>query len=298
MPNRILITGSGMVACALAHFAPRYGHTVFVLGHDQLDITDRNAVRSAFKEFHPDTVLHTAALTLVDYCEENPAEAVLVNQEGTQHVVGAAEQLMARLIYFSSDYVFDGTGDRPWLENEYPNPINVYGMSKCGGEQIARAYHRGSIVRTSGIFGPRYDGKPERNFVRAITERLYSDADNIPVVADQFTAITYAGHLASMVFSLLSEGLPDIVHMTSSGKDSWYGWARRIAELLDMDSGRLSPVSSEEYNRRVPRPGYSVLGSQYRSVTAMVSMHSAENGLKDYITWITQHGGVGANRQA
>ncbi len=187
-----MITGSGMLAYALLEAAQAQDHTAHMIAHTVLDITDRHAVREAVRLLRPNLILHTAALTRVNYCEEHPADAQLVNGTSVRYIVEAAESVMADLVYFSTDYVFDGEQSWPYQEDSPPHPINAYGASKLSGEHAVADYFRGYIVRSSGIFGVRAGAVPERNFFRAITQQILQQHGPIPVVADQITAVTYA----------------------------------------------------------------------------------------------------------
>lgn len=281
--NKVMIIGSGMLASALSAAGAGLGLDIQVIPHGQLDVTRRDLVISTIKAVRPEIIFHTAALTRVNYCEQHPEEAYAVNSDGTRYIVEAAERAMSRLVYFSTDFVFDGSREWPWVEEDVPHPLNVYGVTKLAGENPVRAYHRGHIVRTSGIFGPRSDGKPARNFFSAITERLLQSGSDLPVVADQKTAITYAPHLATMVFNLLTEGMPVLSHLTSGGSDSWYGWACLAARACGQPERRVAPVRSDELEDRTPRPAYSVLGSSIAAVQAIMMMHPARPAVQTYV---------------
>lgn len=279
----ILITGSGMLASALLEAARAQEHTARILPRAELDITDRAAMLHAVRTMRPNIIFHTAALTRVNYCEEHPEEAQLVNGTSVRYVAEAAEASMARLVYFSTDYVFDGRQSWPYLEDAPPTPINAYGASKLSGEQAVAAYFRGYILRTSGIFGPRPGTVPERNFFRAIVQQLLHEQGPIPVVTDQTTAVTYAPHLATMALSLLREDLPRLVHLTSGGSDSWYGWARLAAAALGAGLERIQPVTARELGLPVPRPAYSVLGSMHPSMRSLQSLYPAKPAVEAYV---------------
>jgi dTDP-4-dehydrorhamnose reductase len=171
------------------------------------------------------------------------------------------------------------------VESDQPGPKNVYGRSKLAGEEVVRAYPRGHIVRTSGVFGGRLDGKPERNFFRGIAERLMEapESDQVPVIADHYTAVTYAPHLADMLLELIGTGLPPVVHLVSQGSDSWYGWAMLAAQQLGVDEGRLKAVSAAELGDSTPRPAFSVLGTELPAAAALIEGHPASAGVAAYM---------------
>jgi len=283
--RQALITGSGMLATALAQTAPAFAYAPVVVPHSECNVIIREAVLAIIREVRPALVLHTAALTRVNYCEEHPEEALEVNGVGTRNVVEATEAALAHCVYFSTDYVFDGRKDRPWVERDQPSPLSAYGRSKLEGEKAVGEYHRGHIVRTSGLFGPRRDGTEERNFFRAIAEQLRDSpaSASLRVVSDQETAVTAASHLAAMVFSLFQDGLPPLVHITSTGHESWYGWACLAAAALGENPERVRPVTSAESGSGAPRPRYSVLGSEYSAVRAAVALHPARPAIYAYL---------------
>lgn len=284
-----------MVANALYDAAQSQAGPAVLLRRDQLDVTARDAVLQAVEQEQPGLIFHTSAMTRVNYCEEHPQAALLANGTGTRNVCDAAELVGAELVYFSTDYVFDGARHQPYLEDAPPNPLNVYGSSKLAGERAVAAYPRGHIVRTSGVFGRRADGKPERNFFRAIAHRLLTGTGSIPVVADQITAVTYAPHLAEMVFGLLrGAGLPAVVHLTSQGSASWAKWAAIAAAALGAGTHRLEATTAAEYGGPVSRPAYSVLGSQYAAVRKQVAHHKAQYAIKAYVSAIA-HGKSSTN---
>lgn len=277
-----MITGSGMVASALARKAPEHGYSPEVCPSDRLDVTDRGAVQELAREIRPELILHTAALTRVNYCETNPGEAYAINRDGTANVAAAAADVRAELVYFSTDYVFDGKREQPWVESDRPAPLNVYGASKLAGEEAVQGWPGGHVVRTSGVFGPRADGKPERNFFRAIVEKLAGGQD-VSVTASQRTAVTYAPHLAEMLFALLGERLPAVVHLASSGANSWYGWAVLAARELGIDESRIRPGGGDEASDAVCRPAMSVLATEHAAAARLVSCHPAEDGIAAYV---------------
>jgi dTDP-4-dehydrorhamnose reductase len=195
-----------------------------------------------------DLVLHTAAWTDVDAAEDDPQGAAAVNVGGTRHVAELGESL----VYFSTDYVFDGRKRDPYVESDPPNPLSVYGRTKLHGE--AAAGERAWIVRTSGLFGPT--GK---NFVRTVL-RLGAERDEIAVVDDQRLAPTYVGHLARATLELV-EGPFGIWHLAADGDCTW----AEFAEAIFSETGvacRVRRITTEELGRRAPRPAYSVLRSE------------------------------------
>ena len=275
------ITGSGMLGSALADALCAHGYAAFLSPRSLLALDDRDRLRAFARQSQPDLVLHTAALTRVNYCQSHPDEALLLNGAGTANVVHAAREVGAQLVFFSTDYVFDGSKAEPWTESDTPGPINAYGESKLAGERAALSYQRGHVLRTSGVFGPRCDGTAERNFFRAIAEKLLR-GQPLEVVCDQTTAVTYAPQLAAMLLAMLQAGMPRIVHLTSGGGDSWYGWARHAAELLGLEAADIRPCEHQDRDDATPRPRYSVLGSEIPIAADLARRYSALAGIAEY----------------
>jgi dTDP-4-dehydrorhamnose reductase len=192
-------------------------------------------------------VLHAAAWTDVDGAESDPERARLVNVEGTRNVAA----LGAPVVYYSTDYVFDGTKREPYVESDEPNPLSVYGRTKLEGEREVR---EGWIVRSSWLYG--WKG---RNFVKTMLE-LGRERDEVSVVSDQVGSPTYVGHLAGATRDLLA--LPQGAwHLAAEGDCSWAEFARAIFEEAGLDC-RVREITTEELGRPAPRPAYSVLRSE------------------------------------
>ncbi|HXV96435.1 MAG TPA: dTDP-4-dehydrorhamnose reductase [Gaiellaceae bacterium] len=235
----VLITGAGgQLGAALSEAFPEAdGRT-----RAELDVTEPIALRSA-----PSLVLHAAAWTDVDGAEADEAGALRVNVEGTRNVAA----LGAPVVYFSSDYVFDGSKREPYVESDDPAPLGAYGRTKLLGEREVR---EGWIVRSSWLFG--WSG---HNFVRTML-RLGAERDEVGVVDDQRGCPTYVGHLAAATRELV--GLPGGVwHVAAEGEATWADFAAAIFEEADL-SCRVVRISTEDLGRPAPRPAYSVLRSQ------------------------------------
>ena len=196
----------------------------------------------------PDVVLHAAAWTDVDGAEDDPQGAAAVNVGGTAHVAA----LGAPLVYYSTDYVFDGRKREPYVESDSPNPQSAYARSKLHGE--AAAGERAWIVRSSGLFAPW-----GTNFVRTML-RLGAERDEVAVVADQRTAPTYVSHLARATRELLD--LPfGVYHLAADGDCTWAEFAEAIFEEAGIEC-RVRRITTEELGRPAPRPAYAVLRSE------------------------------------
>ena len=239
--RRFLITGAGgQLGRALVEKFPE----ALALSHADWDVTFPPPETAQ----SPDLVLHTAAWTDVDGAEDDPQGAAAVNVGGTRH----AAELGAPLVYYSTDYVFDGRKSEPYVESDPPNPLSAYGRTKLYGE--AAAGEQAWIVRSSGLFGPT-----GTNFVRAMLE-LAHDRREIAVVDDQRTSPTYVGHLAAATRELLERPF-GVWHLVADGDATWAEFAEAIFEEAGLDIG-VRRISSDELGRPAHRPAYSVLRSE------------------------------------
>jgi dTDP-4-dehydrorhamnose reductase len=245
--RRILITGaSGQLGRALQDaFADE---DVLALSHEDWDVSFPPSGTVSQVVF--DLVLHAAAWTDVDEAEADPQGATAVNVGGTAN----AASLGAPLVTFSTDYVFDGRKDEPYVESDGPNPLSAYGRSKLLAE--AAAGEDAWIFRTSWLFGPT-----GHNFVRTML-RLGTERDEVSVVDDQRGCPTYVGHLAPAVRALVDEGRDrGVWHLAASGDCTWADFAEAIFEEASLDC-RVRRIGSQELGRPAPRPAYAVLRSE------------------------------------
>lgn len=243
--------------------------------HD-FDITDPDRTMAAIKKAGPDYLIHPAAYTDVDGCEKNPETAYRVNAVGAKNVAAACQEIGCPVIYISTDYVFDGTKEEPYLETDAPNPLNEYGLSKLNGERfISSLTDSFYIVRTSWLYG-----KSGKNFVETIS-RLLSERDEISVVNDQIGSPTYTYDLALKLRELIGKDY-GTYHITNSSKCSWYEFAREIAAIKQSDT-KIIPVTSEEYKQPARRPAHSVLASARLNQAGIEELRSWQEALKEYM---------------
>ncbi|MSO79851.1 MAG: dTDP-4-dehydrorhamnose reductase [Acidimicrobiia bacterium] len=251
---RVLITGSGgQVGHELIQaFAD---HDVIATPHSELDVSDRDAVIEAVRASNPNVILHAAAWTAVDACEEDPDRAFAVNALGTRYVAEAAGRVNARVVYFSTDYVFDGTKTEPYTEADATNPQSVYGQSKLAGEREIARRSNALIVRLSWVCG--FHGQ---NMVKTIL-RLADEHDKLQFVDDQRGRLTFAEDAAAMVRQLIDNKRAGIFHVSNGGAVSWYEFARSVMESAGLDPERVQPIATADLQpaRPAPRPANSVL---------------------------------------
>jgi dTDP-4-dehydrorhamnose reductase len=244
------------------------GEDTIGLTRPELDVTDAAAVRSAVAETAPDVVVNCAAYTDVDGAESQPDEAMRVNGEAAGIVAAAAP----RVVYVSTDYVFDGRKREPYLESDATGPVSSYGRSKLAGElATAAAGPHHLIVRSSWLFGAG-----GRNFVDTIL-RVGRERDEARVVADQVGCPTYTGHLAAAIARLAVGEAHGVRHVAAAGACSWFDLAAAAFEREGVDC-RLAPCTTEEYPLPARRPAYSVLGSEHEPL-----LPPWEEGLDAYL---------------
>lgn len=268
---RIFVTGaSGQFGTDLVDLFKETGFEVFGISSKDLDITDRKAVEHLISEKNPDIIVHSAAYTKVDQAEQDIDEAYAVNAYGTRNIAMAAQICNAKLIYISTDYVFDGASQVPYNEFSPTSPQSVYGKSKLAGEQFVRQWiPQHYIIRTSWLFG-----KHGSNFVKTML-KLAEERTQLNVVHDQFGSPTYTADLAEFVLQLLDKELYGTYHVSNAGVCSWYEFSKEIFQQAGLQHVEVNPVSTLEFPRPAPRPSYSV----------MDHMAIRLNGLKDLRHW-------------
>ncbi len=260
MATRVLLTGAGgQLGTDVVLAAP--AHTDIELhpfDRASLDVTDDAQVNKIVESVHPDVILHAGAYTAVDDCESNESQATAVNAEGTKNLVAAVSQSGARVIYVSTDYVFDGTKADPYLEADMPNPASVYGRSKLAGEDSVLAMgDAGLVVRTSWVCGAH-----GANMVKTIL-RLMGSHDTLTFVDDQVGKPTFTADLAQTLLTLATRGDSGVMHVTNEGVASWYEFCREVLIAAGEDPDRVKPCATHELQppRPAPRPANSVLAN-------------------------------------
>lgn len=249
---RVLITGAGgQLGHDLVTAFDQPHHTVVATTRAELDLADRDSVLGAITSVEPDVVIHAGAWTAVDACESDPDRAFAVNALGTRHVQDAARVSGARVVYVSTDYVFDGTATVPINEWAPTNPTSAYGRSKLGGEREIDPGN--TIVRCAWVCGA-HGG----NFVKTML-RLAGERDEVRVVADQVGAPTFTSDLAEMIRRLAVGRLPGTFHVTNSGTATWFDLAQATFAAAGLDAQRVVPITTADYPTPARRPAYSVL---------------------------------------
>jgi len=293
--RRVLVTGSGGqlgqdLVRALSGEVPdgglkgdpstgRLGErpAVDVIGatRSSLDVTRREDVLEVFHGLRPAVVIHSAAFTAVDACETDADRAYAVNAVGTRNVAEGARRYGAHLVVISTDYVFDGTSERPYVEWDQPNPVSVYGRSKLGAEMEAGP--EATIVRTSWVSGVH-----GRNFVRTVLELASDPTRRLRFVDDQRGKPTFSADLAGAVLMLADSMLPGIFHVTNDGEATWFDVARAVLAVSGGDPARVEAISTSELDppRAAPRPANSVLDNAALRLGGMELLPAWQEGLE------------------
>jgi dTDP-4-dehydrorhamnose reductase len=253
-------------------------------------VADRTAVRALADEFRPHLILHAAAYTAVDACESDPDTAFAVNAMGTRHVAEAADAVGAHLVCISTDYVFDGTLDRPYVEWDTTNPCSVYGRSKLGGEleAFAIAGPAATVVRTAWVSGAH-----GANMVKTVL-RLGAAEPKGPLrfVEDQRGSPTFTADLAEAVVRLALDRRPGTFHVTNQGETTWFGFARATLAAAGVDPKRVEPILTAELDppRPAPRPANSRLDNASLRLSGLPLLPDWNDGLGRLVHYLTTAG--------
>ena len=273
---RLLVTGAGgMLGSAVAATALAAGHEVGARERSRLDITDAAAVEQALGSEPWDAVINCAAWTDVDGAEEHEAQATLVNGEGPANLAGSCAANGVRLVHVSTDYVFDGEKQGPYVESDPTGPRSAYGRSKLAGEQaVAASGADHAIVRTSWLYGA--DGT---NFVDTML-RLGSERESVSVVDDQLGRPTWTGDLAPALVACATAEPTGLFHAAGQGSCTWFELARTALELAGSECA-VEPTTTENFPRPAPRPANSVLDTERGGEAVMLGPW--QDGLVAYL---------------
>jgi dTDP-4-dehydrorhamnose reductase len=253
---RILITGAGGRLGGRLVSVLQDEHDVTGLTRDDLDVTDFAAARRLIQQYQPEVVLHAAAWTNVDGCAREPEKAIVINGYGAQNMALAAAEIDAAIVYVSTNEVFYGQLNRPYLEYDKQNPFNSYGYSKMVGEQVVARFNRKHyIVRTAWVFA--HGG---RNFIQAILGAVQL-GKTLRVVTDEVANPTYNNDLADAIAQLIKTGRYGIYHLVNEGACSRYTFARHVLDQAGHDGVPIQPISSREWPRASIPPAYTAMNN-------------------------------------
>jgi dTDP-4-dehydrorhamnose reductase len=251
---KVLITGAGgQLGCALQ--TTLANREVVALTRAELDITKIDEVRAAVAAHRPNVVINCAAYTAVDLAESDEVGALTLNADGPLKLAVATREHQIALVQVSTDYVFDGAGNRPYIESDATNPQSVYGRSKLAGEQaVAEINPRHFIARTSWLY--HHEPANAKNFPKTMLAQ--SHRESVKVVNDQHGSPTYAPHLAEAIARLIETDAYGVYHLAGSGQTTWFDLTRRLYELFGVKTV-VEPCTTAEFPRPAKRPAYSAL---------------------------------------
>ena len=281
---KVLVTGaSGQLGTDLCEVLRDF--ELIPLTHKDIEINDMDSVKQAFNKYKPDIIVNTAAYVRVDDCEDEKEKAFKVNALGARNVAVVAQELGARLVHLSTDYVFGGEDESrttPYTEFDTPVPLSIYGKSKLAGENLVRHFClRHFIVRASGLFGVAGSSGKGGNFIETML-RLARERDELKVVNDQVFSPTYTGDLARKIAQLMATEYYGIFHITNKGTCSWYKFTAEIVKLAGIKTP-VVPITSDQYPQKARRPCYSVLDNSHLRLLGMDDMRHWQEALKDYL---------------
>ena len=274
--NVLLIGANGMLARAFLNKKPR-GWNLRGVDLPTLDITDARAVNDAVRDFSPVLMINCAAFTRVDDCEAESDRAFAVNGAGAGHLAEAATAVGARLVHFSTDYIFDGTATTPYDEEAPANPLGVYGASKWEGERQVRKHHpEALVIRTQWLYG-----KGGTHFVGAILDRARRSMP-LRVVCDQIGSPTWTEDLSEATLALIDTGATGVYHLAGAGECSWHDFARQIVAEAGLVT-EIAPCTTAEFPRPARRPAYSVLSTAKAQALLGRTLPPWETALRRFI---------------
>ena len=275
---KILVTGSsGQLGHDLVIELTKRGHDINGVSSKELNLMDPTAVHSFLTSIRPDAVMHCAAYTAVDQAEDDAEICMAVNHLGTRSVADSCAEIGCKLLYISTDYVFPGTGDRPWEPDDTTAPLNLYGRSKLMGEEAVReATSQHFIVRTSWVFG--INGK---NFVKTML-RLGKERDTLTVVDDQFGSPTYTKDLSVLLADMIETEKYGTYHATNEGICTWYEFACEIMKQAGLSTEVLA-VSSSQYPSKANRPKNSRMSKNKLDEVGFHRLPSWQDALHRYL---------------
>lgn len=275
---KVLVTGvNGQLGYEIVRELNNKGYTdILAVDKDEMDITNKDMVNNVIKNYHPDVIFHCAAWTAVDKAEDEKEACYNVNVNGTKYISEAAKEIDAKLIYISTDYVFDGTKEGLYEIDDEVNPKSVYGMTKYQGEELVRQNNlKHFIVRISWVFGVNGN-----NFIKTML-KLAETRNELTVVADQFGSPTYTVDLAKLLVEMSETEKYGTYHANNEGYCNWAEFAEYIFKVNNKEVN-VKHITSEEYPQKAYRPRNSKLSKQSLDDNGFNRLPSWENAVERY----------------
>lgn len=258
------------------------GEKVFPLYYPDFDITKPEEIKGILSELELEIVINTAAYHKVDECEQNPQESFLVNSIAVRDLALICQEAGLALVHFSTDYVFDGQKQEPYVEEDSPHPLNVYGVSKLSGEYfVSNILERYFLIRTCGLYGVAGCWGKGTNFVDAIIS-LEKEGKPLRVINDQWVTPTSTAELAQRIHELIQTKHYGLFHLTNEDQCSWYEFAQTILTLVGKKPS-VVPIDSKAYGARARRPAYSVLENKRAKEIGLAEFSHWKEALEDYL---------------
>lgn len=280
---KVLVTGvKGQLGYDVVKECEKRGIEAIGVDVEEMDITDAAACERVITEAKADAVIHCAAYTAVDAAEDNEDLCRKVNAEGTRNIAEVCRKLDIKMMYFSTDYVFNGQGERPWEPDDPREPLNVYGQTKYEGElAVQELLEKYFIVRIAWVFG--VNGK---NFIKTML-RLGRERGAVSVVDDQIGSPTYTYDLARLVVDMIQTDRYGIYHATNEGLCSWYEFACQIFKAAGMNQVKVTPVDSTAFSAKAKRPHNSRMDKSKLAENGFEPLPSWEDALERYLKEIS-----------
>lgn len=278
---KVLVTGvKGQLGYDVVKDLEKRGHQPIGVDRDEMDLMDNEAIRTFIMNLRPEAIIHCAAYTAVDKAEEEVETCYQINAEAVKVISECAKELDVKLIYISTDYVFDGTKEGEYVETDLPNPINVYGASKLKGEQYVQTLlEKYYIVRISWVFGVNGN-----NFIKTM-RRLGSERDELNIINDQVGSPTYTADLAPLLVDMMETDKYGIYHATNEETCSWYEFANEIFKQSGIEV-KTNPITTDQYPTAAKRPMNSRMSKAKLKANGFNLLPNWQAALSNYLKLI------------
>lgn len=277
-----IIGANGQLGFDLVRIFKDSKHEIVPLTHADIDVIDSDSSRKILEKIQPEIVINCAAYVRVDDAEDFPDKAFAVNALGARNIALICKDLDAILVHISTDYVFDGRKNQPYTEDDIPDPLGVYGVSKLAGEYFVKSIVKNHyIIRSSSLFGIAGASGKGGNFVETMIKKARNN-EEIKVVDDMIMSPTYTWDAADMIRKILEKKLPiGVYHAANGGQCSWYEFARAIFDMLGMETN-ISPIKTDILRSKAKRPMFSPLRSMKLNKYGL-EMERWDEALKNYL---------------
>ena len=278
---KVLVTGvKGQLGYDVVKDLEKRGHQPIGVDRDEMDLMDNEAIRTFIMNLKPEAIIHCAAYTAVDKAEEEVETCYQINAEAVKVISECAKELDVKLIYISTDYVFDGTKEGEYVETDLPNPINVYGASKLKGEQYVQTLlEKYYIVRISWVFGVNGN-----NFIKTM-RRLGSERDELNIINDQVGSPTYTADLAPLLVDMMETDKYGIYHATNEETCSWYEFTNEIFKQSGIEV-KTNPITTDQYPTAAKRPMNSKMSKEKLKANGFNLLPNWQAALSNYLKLI------------